>query len=306
MTTARDSAWLQLRDVHVRFGSADVEPVVRVDELALERGEFLGLAGESGAGKTTVGLTVLGLTRRAGAHVSGSIRLAGEELLAMPERRLRQLRGSTMTLVPQNPAAAFNPVLPVGVTLLRALRLHGCTRADARRRAEAGLERVGLPAAHLARHPHQLSGGQLQRVAIALASALGTRLLIADEPTSALDVMAQAQICTLLTELRAEHGTAVLFISHDLALLAGLCDRIAVLHRGRVIEDRPAADLITSPRAERTRQLLAAAPRLGGLPVPGARDEHGEGHDGEDREGAGSGCDDGLDARNDEGATDGA
>ncbi|MFD8565772.1 ATP-binding cassette domain-containing protein [Streptomyces sp. NPDC059639] len=279
MATAQDTAWLQLRDVHVRFGAADVEPVVRVDELPLEEGEFLGLAGESGAGKTTVGLTVLGLTRRAGAHVSGSIRLAGEELLSLPERRLRQLRGSTMTLVPQNPAAAFNPVLPVGVTVLRALRLLGRSRAGARRRAEAALERVGLPATHLTRYPHQLSGGQLQRVAIALASALGTRLLIADEPTSALDVRAQAQICTLLTDLRAEHGTAVLFISHDLALLARLCDRIAVLHRGRVIEDRPAADLVTAPHAERTRQLLAAAPRLGGRPVPGPRDAPDEGPD---------------------------
>ncbi|MFE6888387.1 ABC transporter ATP-binding protein [Streptomyces sp. NPDC057694] len=279
MVTVQDTAWLQLRDVHVRFGAADVEPVVRVDELSLEEGEFLGLAGESGAGKTTVGLTVLGLTRRAGAHVSGSIRLAGEELLSLPERRLRQLRGSTMTLVPQNPAAAFNPVLPVGVTVLRALRLHGRSRAGARRRAAAALERVGLPATHLTRYPHQLSGGQLQRVAIALASALGTRLLIADEPTSALDVRAQAQICTLLTDLRAEHGTAVLFISHDLALLARLCDRIAVLHRGRVIEDRPAADLVTAPHAERTRQLLAAAPRLGGRPVPGPTDAPDEGPD---------------------------
>ncbi|MFI6878898.1 ATP-binding cassette domain-containing protein [Streptomyces sp. NPDC050400] len=301
MVPARDAAWLQLRDVRVRFGSSDAEPVVRVDELLLDEREFLGLAGESGAGKTTVGLTVLGLTRRAGAHVRGSIRLAGEELLSMPERRLRRLRGSTMTLIPQNPATAFNPVLPVGVTVLRTLRLHGCSRAEARSRAAAGLERVALSAAHLDRHPHQLSGGQLQRVAIALASALRTRLLIADEPTSALDVTAQAQICTLLTQLRAEHGTAVLFISHDLALLAGLCDRIAVLHRGRVIEDRPATELVTAPRADRTRQLLAAAPRLRGTPVPGARDRRGEGPDAEDAEN-GAACGDGSD----EEAADGA
>lgn len=289
MATVRDTAWLHLRDVRVRFGTADAEPVVCVDELPLEQGEFLGLAGESGAGKTTVGLTVLGLTRCAGAQVSGSVRLAGEELLSMPERRLRQLRGTTMTLIPQNPAAAFNPVLPVGRTVLGALRLHGCTRAEARRRSGAGLERVGLPATHLARYPHQLSGGQLQRVAIALASALRTRLLIADEPTSALDVTAQAQICTLLRELRAEHGTAVLFISHDLALLAGLCDRIAVLHRGRVIEDRPAADLVAAPRSDRTRQLLAAAPRLGRLPSEPV-DGHPAGRDCGDGEGMADGA----------------
>lgn len=277
MATTRDAAWLHLRDVRVQFGTAESDPVVHVGELRLGGGEFLGLTGESGAGKTTVGLTVLGLSRRAGAHVSGSVRLAGEELLSAPERRLRRLRGSTMTLIPQNPAAAFNPVLPVGETVLRALRLHGCTRVEARRRAAAELERVGLPAGHLSRYPHQLSGGQLQCVAIALASALRTRLLIADEPTSALDVTTQAQICALLAELRAAHGTAVLFISHDLALLAGLCDRIAVLHGGRVIEDRPAADLIATPRADHTKRLLAAAPRLGRLPVPGPEDQYGEG-----------------------------
>ncbi|MFD7816125.1 ABC transporter ATP-binding protein [Streptomyces sp. NPDC059785] len=279
MTAPRDTAWLHLRDVRVRYGAAGPEPLLHVGELRLADGEFLGLTGESGAGKTTLGLTVLGLSRRAGAQVTGSLRLAGEELLSAPERRLRQLRGSTMALIPQNPAAAFSPVLPVGVTVLRALRLHGCTRAGARLRADAGMERAGLPPEHLDRYPHQLSGGQLQRVTIALASALRTRLLIADEPTSALDVTAQAQICALLTELRTAHGTAVLFISHDLALLAGLCDRIAVLHHGRVIEDRPAADLVTAPRSEHTRRLLAAAPRLGGPPVPEYGDGNGTGAD---------------------------
>lgn len=276
MATADDAPFLQLRDLRVRYGTADSAPVVRIEQLALARGEFLGLAGESGAGKTTAGLTVLGLTRHAGARVTGSIRLAGEELVSAPERRLRRLRGSTMALIPQNPGAAFSPVLPVGATVLRALRLHGCTRAEARRRATTALERVGLPAEHLTRYPHQLSGGQLQRVAIALASALRTRLLIADEPTSALDVTVQAEICALLAELRAAHATAVLFISHDLALLAGLCDRIAVLHQGRVIEDRPAADLVAAPRTDCTRRLLAAAPRLGATAAPGPGEGSGE------------------------------
>ncbi len=255
---------LELRDVRVSFGPEPAEPVLHIGELMLRRAEFLGVTGQSGAGKTTTGLTVLGLTRHAGARVTGSIRLAGEELVGMPERRLRRLRGSVMALIPQNPAAAFSPVLPVGTTVLRALRLHGCTRAEARHRAAAGMERVGLPAEYLTRFPHQLSGGQLQRTAIALASALGVRLLVADEPTSSLDVTAQARICALLAELRAAHGTAVLFVSHDLALLAGLCDRIAVLHRGRVAEDRPAAELVTAPRADCTRALLAAVPGRAG------------------------------------------
>ncbi|MEV0604193.1 ABC transporter ATP-binding protein [Streptomyces sp. NPDC050315] len=277
---------LHLRDVRVSFGHEPAEPVLHIGELVLRRGDFLGIAGESGAGKTTAGLTVLGLTRHAGARVTGSIRLAGEELVGMPERRLRRLRGATMALIPQNPAAAFSPVLPVGTTVLRALRLHGCTRAEARLRAATGLKGVGLHEGHLSRYPHQLSGGQLQRVAIALASALSTRLLVADEPTSSLDVTAQARICALLAELRAAHGTAVLFISHDLALLAGLCDRIAVLHRGQVIEDRPAADLVAAPRAEHTRRLLAAAPRLGGPAVSGPAEEYREGRN--DRRGEGT------------------
>ncbi|WP_063759847.1 ABC transporter ATP-binding protein [Streptomyces sclerotialus] len=280
MATAGDAPFLQLRDLRVRYGTADAVPVVHIEELVLAEGEFLGLAGESGAGKTTAGLAVLGLSRHAGARVTGSIRLAGEELVSAPERRLRRLRGSTMTLIPQNPAAAFHPVLPVGATVLRALRLHGSTRAEARRRAVTGLERVGLSAAHLSRYPHQLSGGQLQRVAIALASALRTRLLVADEPTSSLDVTVQAEICALLAELRAAHGTAVLFISHDLALLAGLCDRIAVLHRGRVAEERPAADLVAAPRADCTRRLLAAVPEPGVPtgPGPGGGHRHAEAH----------------------------
>lgn len=262
MTPAPGTPLLQLRDLRVSFGP---ETVVHIGGLDLREGEFLGLAGESGAGKTTAGLTVLGLTRHTGAHVTGSVRLSGEELVPAPERRLRQLRGSVMALIPQNPAAAFSPVLPVGTTMLRALRLHGGTRAEARRRAAEAMERVGLPAGHLSRFPHQLSGGQSQRTAIALASALGVRLLVADEPTSSLDVTAQAQICALLADLRSAHGTAVLFISHHLALLAGLCDRIAVLHRGRVVEDRPAADLVTAPRSDCARELLAALPGPDGV-----------------------------------------
>lgn len=251
---------LSIRDLGVSFGT---HPVVDIGELSLGHGELLGLAGESGAGKSLTALTVLGLSRRAGARVTGSIRLAGEELVTAPERRLRRLRGSAMALVPQNPAGAFSPVLRVGTTVVRALRLHGCTRAQARRRAVAGLEKVRLSAEHLDRYPHQLSGGQLQRVAIALALALGADLLIADEPTSALDVTVQEQICALLARLRRTEGVAVLFISHDLAVLAGLCDRIAVMRRGRVVEDRPAADLVTAPRDRYTRRLLASVPRLG-------------------------------------------
>lgn len=253
------SPLLHVRDLRVSFGAT---PVVSVDELTVGDAELVGLAGESGAGKSMTGLTVLGLSRHAGARVSGSVRLAGEELVTAPERRLRQLRGATMALIPQSPGSAFNPVLPVGRTVLRALRRHGLGRAEARRRAGVALERVGLVAEHLDRYPHQLSGGQLQRVAIALALALGARLLVADEPTSALDVTVQAQICALLAELRERVGVAALFISHDLAVLAGVCDRLVVMREGRVVEDRPAVELVTAPRADYTRRLLASVPVL--------------------------------------------
>ncbi|RCV55368.1 ABC transporter ATP-binding protein [Marinitenerispora sediminis] len=252
---------LAIRDLRVSFGE---RTQVELAELTLGAGEILGLAGESGAGKSLTGLAVLGLARRAGATVTGSIRLAGEELVGAPERRLRLLRGSTMALIPQSPAGAFNPVLPVGTTVLRALRLHRGAGATARERAESAMRRVWLDPEHLARYPHQLSGGQLQRVAIALGLALGAQLLIADEPTSALDVTVQAEICKLLAELRDKEEMSVLFVSHDLAVLAGLCDRIAVMRAGRVIEARPAGELVADPREDYTRELLAAVPRLGG------------------------------------------
>ncbi|GLU50319.1 ATP-binding cassette domain-containing protein [Nocardiopsis ansamitocini] len=251
---------LSVRDLTVSFGTRAVVDLARLD---LAEGEILGLAGESGAGKSLTGLTVLGLSEYAGARVTGSVVLAGEELVGARRRRLQQLRGSTMALIPQSPAGAFNPVLTVGTTMLRALRLHGDSRGRARQRAAEAMAKVRLETAHLRRYPHQLSGGQLQRVAIALALALGARLLVADEPTSALDVTVQAEICALLGALRDSEGVAVLFISHDLAVLGALCDRIAVMRAGRLVEQGPAPELLTAPRADYTRELLAAALRLG-------------------------------------------
>ncbi|GAA3734975.1 peptide/nickel transport system ATP-binding protein [Spinactinospora alkalitolerans] len=250
---------LAVRGLRIAFGP---RAAVDLDELTLRSGEILGLAGESGAGKSLTGLAALGLARHTGAEVTGSVRLDGAELVGAPERRLRRLRGGTAALIPQSPSGAFNPVLPVGATVLRALRLHGDGRGAARRRAVEAMRMVRLEEEHLDRYPHQLSGGQLQRVAIALGVALGARLLIADEPTSALDVTVQAEICALLAGLRDSEGLAILFVSHDLAVLAGLCDRIAVMRGGRVIEDRPTAELVGAPHHDYTRELLAAAPRL--------------------------------------------
>ncbi|MDS1269559.1 ABC transporter ATP-binding protein [Lipingzhangella sp. LS1_29] len=256
---------LAISGLTISFGST---PTVYLDSLTVGDGEIVGLAGESGAGKSLTGLSVLGLTPRMGAWLTGSIRLDGRELLTLPERELRRLRGGTMALIPQSPASAFNPLLRVGTVITRALRLHGDTRAQARQRAEAALERVRLSKEHLRRYPHQLSGGQLQRVAIALALALGARFLIADEPTSALDVTVQAEILQLLERLRAEEGLSILMVSHDLAALAGLCDRIVVMRDGRVVEDRPTLELVTSPNDPYTEELIDAVPQLGPAPGP--------------------------------------
>ncbi|MGI5118228.1 ATP-binding cassette domain-containing protein [Marinactinospora thermotolerans] len=252
---------LAIRDLRIGFGA---RTQVHIGELDVRAGEIVGLAGESGAGKSLTGLSVLGLSQRSGATVTGSITLDGVELVGAPEARLRRLRGGTMALIPQNPSSAFNPVLRVGTTVRRALRLHGDSRATARRRAVEAVTKVRLEEQHLERYPHQLSGGQLQRVAIALGLALGARLLIADEPTSALDVTVQDEICGLLRSLRDDEGVSALFVSHDLAVLGSTCDRIAVMRDGRILEDRPAVDLVTVPHHDYTRELLAAVPRLRG------------------------------------------
>jgi peptide/nickel transport system ATP-binding protein len=259
MTASADPI-LAVRNLTITFATGTTVHLTRLD---VGRGRIVGLAGESGAGKSLTGRSVLGLIPR-GARAAGSIRFDGEELLGAPERRLRRLRGSAIALIPQQPAGAFHPMLRVGATMQRALRLHGATRRSARERAASVLDRVWLREEHLRRYPHELSGGQLQRGAIAMALALGARLLVADEPTSALDVTVQAEILGLLDELRTTEGLSMLIVSHDLAALGGLCDRIAVMRSGRLVEEGPTRELLTAPREPYTRSLLAAGPRITG------------------------------------------
>jgi peptide/nickel transport system ATP-binding protein len=250
---------LQLRDLRVRFGEHLAASVAALD---VDAGEIVGLAGESGSGKSMTIQAVLGLAGTAGATVSGSIRLDGVELIGMPPARLRATRGRRVAAIFQSPGLAFNPVFRVGTIMTRALRLHGLSAAEARERADAALRSVLLPPELLRRYPSQLSGGQLQRVAIALALALRAEVLLADEPTSALDVTVQAEVLDLLRELRDTRGMAILFVSHDLAVIAELCDRVAVMRAGEIIEQGRASDVIASPRHDYTRELLAAVPRL--------------------------------------------
>jgi peptide/nickel transport system ATP-binding protein len=252
---------IAVRDLRVRFGE---RTVVDIDALDLADGEILGLVGESGSGKSITSLSIIGLARSLGASVEGSIRLDGEELNSLPEAGWRDLRGDRVAMIFQSPVSSFNPVFKVGDVFRRALRLHGATKADARDRAHEAMREVVLSPDLLERYPHQLSGGQAQRVAIALAVALRAKVLLADEPTSALDVTVQAEILALIQRMRREEGMSVLFVSHDLAVVAGLCDRVAIMQSGRIVESGETGATLRSPRADYTRELVAAVPRLAG------------------------------------------
>ena len=250
---------LAIRDLEIGFGDRRVVELAKLDVAA---GEIVGLVGESGSGKSITALAVLGLAEAAGARVTGSIELDGRELIGAPPSQLREIRGSRIAMIFQHPVSAFNPVFRVGEIFLRALRLHGASRAKAVERARSALAEVLLPYELLNRYPHQLSGGQAQRVAVALAVALRAEVLIADEATSALDVTVQAEIVELLARLRELEGIAILFISHDLAVVGQLCDRVAVMREGRIVETGRTERVLHAPQDPYTRELIAAVPRI--------------------------------------------
>jgi ABC-type glutathione transport system ATPase component len=252
---------LEIRDLQVRFGR---QSVASVAELGVDSGEIVGLAGESGSGKSITIQAILGLARTAGAAVTGSIRLDGTELTTLPDAGMRAIRGRRICAIFQSPSLAFNPVFRVGTIVTRCLRMHGLSAGQARERAEAAMRSLLLSPDLLHRYPSQLSGGQLQRVAIAIALAVRAEVLLADEPTSALDVTVQAEVLELLRELRDASGMAILFVSHDLAVISELCDRVAVMQSGQVVEQGPTEKVISAPRHPYTRELLAAVPRIGG------------------------------------------
>jgi len=250
---------LEIAGLEVSFGT---RPVVSIGELALGDAEIVGLVGESGSGKSMTTLAVLGLAHTVGASVTGSIRLAGRELIGLPEDALRELRGRRIAAIFQSPSMAFNPVFRVGHIAARALRLHGLTGSEAAGRLAAAMREVLLSPELLRRYPGQLSGGQLQRVAIALAVALRAEILLADEPTSALDVTVQAEVLELLRVLRDRAGMSILFISHDLAVVAELCDRVAVMRSGSIVEEGATEQIMSAPADPYTADLLASVPRI--------------------------------------------
>jgi peptide/nickel transport system ATP-binding protein len=251
---------LEVRNLEVWFGDRQV---VAIDALDLDRGQMLGIVGETGSGKSMTAYTIAGLAPGMGARVEGSVTLNGRQLIGLSDRQLRDIRGRQIAMIFQAPISSLNPVFRVGDMFLRALRLHGASKAEARERAGIAMRSVALSPDLLHRYPHQLSGGQAQRVAIALAVALRAEVLIADEPTSALDVTVQAEILEVLQTLRANESLAALFISHDLAVVAGICDTVAIMHDGEVVERGPVAQTLRHPEHPYTRELLASVPRLG-------------------------------------------
>lgn len=250
---------IAIRDLEVAFGE---RTVARVAALDLPAGEVVGLAGESGSGKSMTALAITGLA--VGARVRGSIRLGDQELVGLGERRLREIRGRRIAMIMQSPRGSLSPTQRLGGLFDRALRTHGVEAADRRSRMHAAVAEVRLDEDILRRYPHQISGGQAQRFAIALALALRAEVLLADEPTSALDVTVQAEVVGLLRRVRDDHGTAILFISHDLAVIGELAERIVVMRAGEVVEAGPARRVLAAPEHEYTRGLVAAVPVIGG------------------------------------------
>jgi peptide/nickel transport system ATP-binding protein len=253
---------LAIQDLHVWFGETEV---VRGVSIALEQGEVLGLVGESGSGKSVTSLAILGLLDPA-ARVQGSIRWQGREMIGLSNRDLRSIRGREIAMIFQEPMTALNPVMSIGRQITEAILAHGSGKSakEARHRTIEALESVTIPdaARRFGDYPHQFSGGQRQRILIAMALVHKPKLLIADEPTTALDVTVQAQVLELLKTLQREHGVAMLFTSHDLAVVGQMADRVTVMRQGQVLESGSVRQVLTQPEHPYTKSLLSAVPTL--------------------------------------------
>ena len=272
---------LSVRDLQVRFTRRGRPPVRAVDGVSFDvaPGQVVGLVGESGCGKSVTSLAIMGLLGKRNVEVGGEVLFEGQDLLRLTSDELRELRGRDVAMVFQDPMTSLNPVVPVGTQVTEVLRRHaGMDRAQARDEAEQLLQRVGIPdpARRLSEYPHQLSGGMRQRALIAISLACKPRLLIADEPTTALDVTIQAQVLELLKQLVRETGTALIMITHDLGVVAGLCDEVNVMYSGRVVERAGRRELFGTPRHQYTAGLLRSIPRLDAVrggqltPIPGS------------------------------------
>ncbi len=260
---------LEVKDLHAHLHTRwGVVRAVDGVSFGVRAGETLGLVGESGSGKTMTALSVLRLLPRpAGRIVGGQILLEGNDLVRKSEREMRKVRGRRISMILQDPQTSLNPVFTVGSQIVEALRVHDQDSGRGTRLWERAADalarvRVSAPAERLRAYPHQMSGGMKQRVVGAIALAAEPRLLIADEPTTALDVTIQLQYLTLLKDVQARMGLAMLFITHDFGIVARVCDRVAVMYAGRIVESGPVRALFRSPRHPYTQALMASVPRM--------------------------------------------
>ena len=280
-TRADGEPLLSVRDLSVTFQRQDQEPFEAVQGVSFDvhPGQTVGLVGESGCGKSVTSLAIMGLLPERGNRVSGTVSYDGTDLLTLSDQQMRDKRGKDIAMVFQDPLSSLNPVIPVGLQVTEVLERHrGMSRKAATPVARDLLDRVGIPDPdrRLTDYPHQLSGGMRQRALIAIALACQPRLLIADEPTTALGVTIQAQILALLKELVKDTGTALVMITHDLGVVAGLCDEVNVLYGGRIVERGERHELFAQPRHPYTHGLLASIPRMDAprgqrlTPIPGS------------------------------------
>ncbi len=256
---------LSVRNLHLAIaGRRRHTPILRGVSLDIAPGEVHGLVGESGAGKTMIGKVILGIQPSRAVVTGGSVRFGGRDITHLPERERRRLMGRGLGLIPQDPMTSLNPAGRIGGQIADVLRLHlGMDRAAARARALELLNDVHIrePERVLRRYPHELSGGMRQRVLIAIAFACRPKLIVADEPTTALDVTVQRQVLALIKEMQAQDGASILFVTHDLGVVAKTCDRVTVLHGGRVLEAGGTRRIVEAPQHDYTKALMAATPR---------------------------------------------
>ncbi|MFP8961312.1 ABC transporter ATP-binding protein [Streptomyces nanhaiensis] len=261
-------SFLSVRDLHVRFSTEDgIVKAVNNLSFDVERGKTLGIVGESGSGKSVTNLAILGLHNPRSTEITGEITLDGQELTSASEKTLESLRGNKMAMIFQDPLTALSPYYTIGRQIGEPFRKHtGASKREARERAIEMLEKVGIPhpKTRVDDYPHQFSGGMRQRAMIAMALVCDPDLLIADEPTTALDVTVQAQILDLLKDLQQEFGSAIIFITHDLGVIANMADDIMVMYGGRAVERGTTGEVLRAPQHPYTWGLLSSMPRLGG------------------------------------------
>lgn len=259
---------LNIDDLSVHFIGREIGTCKAVNHvsLSLKKGETLGLVGETGAGKTTIALSILRLLESPpGKVVSGTVRYKGQDLYQLRKRDMEQIRGFEISMIFQDPMTALNPVDTVGEQISEVIRLHNdCSAAEAKVRAGDMMEMVGIPRERYEEYPHQFSGGMIQRIVIAIALACSPELLLADEPTTALDVTIQAQVLDMMNELKEKLGTSVLLITHDLGIIAEMCDRVAVIYAGEVVELGNLEDIFHNTAHPYTQGLFDSLPNAAG------------------------------------------